>query len=190
MSLVNQSFLNRARTDKFLVTLDVPDALKRIDKNKASGNNDINFKRLQFSVFGILLPQLEVPALEIRYSGNTLYQSSHTRNSYPPVTMNFSIDNEFNNYWVIYKWLQILHDDVEGIFDKRELIRGTDFTQYQSDITLHAINEFDKPVIEFKYTRAFPTVLGGVEYSDKNPQEALSSFTFVYSQIHTKKFAL
>lgn len=180
-----QSVLNKSRVDKFKLVFQLPNALKKINKQADRANSTIIQDSMQFSIFGTVVPAITVPALEIRYSGNTLYNSTHSKNSYPPVTVRFTIDNEYNNYWVIYKWLNLLHDEYTGTFDADNLITNDVFKDYQSDITVYGLDEFDNKRIQFTYTKAFPTDLGGIDYNYRASDEIESSFTFVYSQLHT-----
>jgi hypothetical protein len=181
--IIQQTYLNKSRKDKFLFTLNLPNALK--GKNSTTQRNDtkLNLDSLQFSVYGTLVPKIEKPAVEIRYSGNTLYNTSHSINSYPPVTVSFTIDNRYNNYWTIYSWLNLMHDQVDGAYDKEELVKTKQFENYQADFVLTALDEFDKPVITFNYIKAFPTELGEIDLSYRNADEIQCTFTFVYSQL-------
>lgn len=179
-----QSSLNKSRVDKFKLVFQVPNALKSITNN-VRGNNTVLQDTMQFSIYGTVVPTITVPALEIRYAGSTLYNSSHNKAPYPPVTVNFTIDNEYSNYWVIYKWLDLLHSQNEGIFDESDIITNDNFKDYQTDMTIYGLDEFNNERIKFTYTKAFPSDLGGINYNYRESGEIESSFTFVYSQLHT-----
>jgi len=185
-----QSSLNKSRADKFKLVFQVPAALRKINTRQERSNNNIIENSLQFSIYGSVVPEIIVPALEIRYAGSTLYNSSHSKNPYPPVTVNFTIDNEYNNYWVIYKWLELLHDEKTGLFDQSSLTDNAIFADYQTDISIFGLDEFDNQRIKFKYVKAFPTTLGGVTYNYRDGGEIESSFTFVYSQLQTELLAV
>lgn len=184
VNTLQQSVLNKSRVDKFKLVFQLPDALKKINKRDDRGNNVVSQDSIQFSIFGSIVPRITVPALEIRYSGSTLYNTTHSKNSYPPVTVNFTIDNLYNNYWTIYSWLNLLHDQKTGLFDANDLIEEDVFKDYQTDISIFGLNEFEKEVVEFKYTKAFPTDLNEISYNYRNAEEIESGFTFVYSQLH------
>ena len=100
-----QSILNKSRVDKFVLVFSLPPALRKIEKKSTRSSYNVSEDAFQFSVYGAVVPEIIVPTIQIPYGGSNLYQSSHARQPYPPVTVNFTIDNEFNNYWVIYKWL-------------------------------------------------------------------------------------
>jgi len=186
----SQSPFNKSRKDKFLMVLNYPEALKKISKKVIRDNDTIQSDSLQFSVFGSVVPDIEVPNLDIRYSGQTLAASSHARPPYPPVTVSFTIDNRFNNYWVIFKWLNLLNDARQNIFDSTNLSNkpvlptSTDkFLQYRANLSIYALDEYDKRTVEFLYSNAFPTTLGAINFNNRDAGEIETSFTFSYSQL-------
>ena len=182
----DQSFLNKSRTDKFKLVFSLPPALRKIDSKTDRQTYNVNEDAFQFSVYGAVVPELDVPALQIRYGGSNLYNSTHAREPYPPVTVDFTIDNGFNNYWVLYKWLDLMHDEKEGLYDASDLVSDEDFKNYQTDMTLYGLDEFNNERIQFTYTKAFPVTTGSINYNYRTAEEITSSMTFVYSQIHTK----
>jgi hypothetical protein len=183
-----QSVLNKARDDKFLLVFDVPPILKTISSpiQGRRDNKTIIPETVQFSIFGTMVPEVTVPAIENRYVGNTLYVSSHSKNSYPPVSVKFNVDNQYNNYWTIYQWLNFLHDEKQGRYNPRGIEVDENFSDYQTDLTIYGLDEYNNKRIKFTYTKAFPTTINGVEYNYQNGGEIVSGFTFVYSQLHTE----
>ena len=181
-----QSILNKSRADKFLLVFDVPPILKEYSRKFNQSNKIIIPDSVQFSIFGTAVPEITVPAVENRYAGNTLYVSSHSKNSYPPVNVKFKIDNEYKNYWVMYNWLNLLHDQREGRYNAREIKVDENFNDYQVNLTIFGKDEFNNNRIKFTYTKAFPTTIENIQYDYQNPEELLSGFTFVYSQLHTE----
>lgn len=181
-----QSTLNKSRADKFRIVFSIPAALRKINKRHERSNSTIKEDSMQLSIYGTIVPEIVVPALLIRYAGSTLYNSTHSKNPYPPVTVKFTIDNEYNNYWVIYKWLNLLHDEKYGTFDKTNLISDDIFLDYQTNISIYGLDEYENNRIKFTYTKAFPTAIGGITYDYRDGSEIQSSFTFSYSQLHTE----
>ena len=184
----NQALQNKARSDKFLLVFDIPPIMKKYTQQIfGTRNNDTVIPdTVQFSIFGTIVPEINVPAIENRYAGNTLYVSSHSKNSYPPVNVKFTIDNEYNNYWVMYQWLNLLHDQKEGRYNAREIEIEKDFEDYQTLITMYALDEYDNKRVKFTYTKAFPTGVDGIDYNYQEGNEIVSGFTFVYSQMHVE----
>ena len=113
----NQSFLNKSRADKFKLVFSLPPALKKIDSKNSRSTYNVNQNAMQFSVYGSVVPEITVPAIQIGYAGSNLYNSGHANTPYDTVTVDFTIDNGYNAYWVLVKWLDLIHDENEGLFD-------------------------------------------------------------------------
>ena len=180
-----QSPTNKSRVDKFLLVFDLPPILKNISRKIIRDIDTIQLNSVQFSIFGSMVPEIVVPAVETRYAGSTLYVSSHNKNSYPPVQVKFKIDNEYNNYWTIYNWINLLHDDYQGIYNADNLtVDNENFEDYITDLTIYGKDENNENRIKFNYTKAFPTSIDTISYNYQEEEEILSGFTFVYSQMH------
>ena len=112
-NIMNQSILNKARKDKFLLVLDIPKILKDINSNTRS-NNLVNLDKLQFSVYGTMVPKISVPSEALNEYGQSYNVTSMSRPNYQPVSVSFNIDNNFENYWVLWKWLEVLNNPQKG----------------------------------------------------------------------------
>jgi hypothetical protein len=188
-----QSPFNLSRKDKFLFVLDVPPALKQISSKFVRDGVNILPDTMQFSVAGAVVPEISVPAIQNRYAGQTQTTTSFSREPYPPLTVEFIVDNRYNNYWVLYTWLNLLNDDVQGIYDSTGLTSQTQNivnskarglqSQYKTNLTIYGLDEYNKRIISFTYTDAFPTNLGGINFSYKDAGELESTVTFSYSQL-------
>lgn len=187
-NVYQQSALNKSRNDKFLLVFDVPPILKKFAKpfNSERDNNYVIPDSVQFSIFGTVVPEITVPAVETRYGGNTLYVSSNSKNSYPPVNVKFAIDNQYNNYWTIYQWLNLLHDEREGRYNAKDIQIDKNFSDYQTNLTIYGLDEFNNKTIKFNYIKAFPTSIDTIDYNYQNGDEIISGFVFVYSQMHVE----
>jgi hypothetical protein len=185
-----QSPFNKARKDKFLLSLNFPEAIKKISNKLDRSNRAVIPDALQFSVYGAVVPDIEIAAVNVRYSGQTYVTSSHVREPYPPVTVNFTVDNRYNNYWVIYKWLSIINDPKTNVYDfdnltesKKNISGGRNLELYKANLSIFALDEYDKRTVEFLYTEAFPTALGGISFNHRDASEIETNFTFSYSQL-------
>jgi len=196
MSL-NQSQLNKSRLDKFLMVISLPESLRNINTTDLGtrGDTKVNENSLQFSVYGAVIPSVTVPEITEQYAGQSIKLSSHGRPAYNNVTVKFTIDNNFNNYWIIYKWLDLLNNDKESVFDL-DNIAGTRSSSnrdknasltppdlYMTDMTLFAKDEFDKNKVKFTYKNAFPVSLGQIDYNYRTEGEVETSFEFAFSQL-------
>ena len=199
MTQMNQAQLNKQRLDKFLMVITLPPALMNIETGNLGEhrNTKIIQDSLQFSVYGAVVPSIQVPEITEPYAGQTFKASSHTRPPYENVSVNFTVDSRFNNYWIIYKWLDILNNEEESIYDSNNLMetptvptrsRNKDRSltppkEYQTDITLYALDEFDKPIVKFVYKKSFPVSLGSINWNYRTDAEVETTFEFAFSQL-------
>ncbi len=192
---INQSQFNKSRSDKFLMVIDLPPALKPINTPDldARSDNRINNDSLQFSVYGTVIPSITVPEISQQYAGQSFKVSSHTRPTYSNIRVNFTIDSKFNNYWVIYKWLDLLNDEKQSFFDAKNISKNAAITEnnknrlgpslYQTDFTLYAKNEFDTNSVKFVYKYAFPVSLGEINYNYRDEKEIETTLEFAFAQL-------
>jgi hypothetical protein len=181
-----QSALNRQRKDKFVMVFTLPDILKDQKSNTARSNNRVIPNSVQFSIYGLVVPQIAVPQKEASYAGQTLKVTSYTRPSFQPLKVDFMVDNMFNNYWVINKWLNSLNDARTGLYTPNiNTEKNTHLDKYQTTITVFGLDEYNNRVIQFNYYNAFPISLGGINYSDRDPSEMSSSFEYSFYQFES-----
>lgn len=178
-----QSPFNKQRRDKFICVLTIPKLLRDQIVSISRRNSSVNFDALQFSVFGAVAPPIEIPPVAIPFSGQTLKVTSYARPSFPHLKVNFTVDNLFNNYWVIYKWLQVFNDPKIGVFDPTRPEDDSLANQYMTNITIYALDEYNKRTAKFDYYRAFPIALEGINYNDRDPSEMECAFEFAYHQL-------
>ena len=148
---------------------------------------------LQFSVYGVTVPGVSVPSTELRYDGQPYQVTTQSRKTYDPVQVNFTIDNYFNNYWLLWKWLDKMnkirpsgmdeHFHDQTIEGNKGNLDGNKYTDYQTKITVYGLDEYNIRVVRFDYTNAFITDLGEIRYSYRDEQELETFFTFVFNQM-------
>ena len=179
---VEQSVLNKFRKNKFILVLDLPSKLK--DKS--------NFykKKLQFTIVGTIIPSIKLYTSEIRYAGQTLKIANPARESYDDLNITFKIDNEWKNWMTIYNWINVINDNKQSIFDSHNLLNLNKnniqeaFKDYVCDLSIYVCDEFDKQLIKFVYTNAFPCELSKIETSYTNGDEVDCNAIFKYSQFY------
>lgn len=185
---VYQSPFNKQRLDKFLLVFSVPQILRKKIAPITRKNSKINFNALQFSIYGVVTPQIAVPPVAIPYAGQTVKVTSFARPSYPQLSINFTVDNMFSNYWVLYKWLDAFNDASKGVYDPEDenILSTRDgglADQYMTNLTIYGLDEFNERTVQFDYNRAFPVNLGGINYNDRNAGEMECTFEFAYHQL-------
>lgn len=92
--------------------LTLPEILKGINAPILTqrSNDSIQLETLQFSIWGSVVPDTVVNPVEMNMWGQAYKVTSQHREAYPPITVNFTIDNRFSNYWILWKWLDILNN--------------------------------------------------------------------------------
>ena len=192
MTTVHQSILNKSRADKFLMVITLPPVLKSINHKLLTELTKDSIQRdaLQYSIWGTVVPAVNIPSIPIKWSGQTYNVTSQTRNEYAPITVNFTIDNEFKNYWVLWTWLNKLNDARNSGMAK-ELSEpivtpnpyDENFTDYQTTMTVYGRNEYNEERVKFTYYNAFITELGDITYNYRTENELESRFTFAFGQL-------
>jgi hypothetical protein len=185
-----QSVLNRTSKDKFLLILNLPHVLKK----QSLSNELINLDPLQFSIFGAVVPTVQVPGVEVRYAGQSYNVTSYSRPNYSPLSVNFIIDNKFRNYWLLWKWLSVLNDPQTseysgtptGTETRRDKLVSGNLLEYQTTMSIVGLNEYNQYSVEFIYKNAFITNLGSIEYEYNNTDLIKSSAEFQFSQLDVK----
>lgn len=189
-----QSVLNKSSKDKFILVLSLPLILKKLAaKEEILGKLD----PLQISVYGSVVPDVTVPAVALPFGGQVANVSSLTRPNYSPLTVSFVIDNEYSNYYVLWKWLSVMNGPKTSIYEgsddkyvtKDDIIESGMLNEYQSNFSILALNEYNEIVTEFKYYNAFITSLRGISYSYKDSaiMETTAEFQFGQFDVERKK---
>ena len=184
-----QSPLNRSSKDKFIMILELPSILR---KNIAS-DPSLSIDPLQISIFGTVVPDISVPEIDVRFAGQNLHLSTYTRPNYPPLVVNFVVDNDYKNYYLLWKWLEIMNLPLEDYYGGSKEITNNDRVfigdqfEYQTTLNIIALNEYNEPVIEFIYYKAFVSTLGGINYSYRDGEILEASVQFHFSQLDVKK---
>jgi hypothetical protein len=198
---IKQSIFNKARKDKFLMMLTPPKAIREINTKEERTNQKVINDSIQYSVYGAVVPKISVPEISAEYSGQSFKFSSHHRPSYENIFVNFTIDNRFNNYWVLFKWINILNNNKEAIFysdrvpynggnrinnAQSTIIDPKVIEEYSTRITIYGLDEYDKRKIQFDFIGALPVSLGQIGYNYREATEAECTFEFAFSQFSAK----
>ena len=159
--------------------MDVPPALKPLLKREKRPCQGGNIERLRFSVWGSVIPDIAIEKIEHSFGGQTMKFSGNARPSYPSIVCNFTVDNQYDNYYILWKWLDIQNHALEGTSENK-------IKTYSTTISIFPLSEYEEPVAEFIYYDAFITGIGGINISRRDAEEAESTFTFDFSQLNMK----
>jgi hypothetical protein len=184
-----QSPLNTYSKDKFIMILNLPYVLRK----RASADSSLDINPLQISVYGTIVPDISVPEIDVKYAGQNFHVSAYARPNYPPLSINFVVDNDYKNYFTLWKWLDSMNLAIEDYYGGTANPTPTDIAmtgdqfEYQTTFSIIALNEYNSPSIEFKYHRAFISRLGGIQYSYRDGTLIESSADFHFSQLDVLK---
>ena len=191
---IKQSVFNKARKDKFIMVITLPQAIREINSEERSDSSVIG-ESIQFSVYGVVVPSIRVDDFQVGYSGQSFKFSTHKRPQYENIFVNFTIDNEFNNYWTLFKWINLLNNNKLAIYDADNIkpvpLHDTPvpdpklLDEYATTITIYGLDEYDHRKIQFDFVGAIPVSLGQIAYNYRDATEAETTFEFAFSQLHS-----
>ena len=189
-----QSALNRARSDKFILVLNLPQILKQ--QYDSTLNENFKVDTVQFSIYGSPVPQVSVPPIDVAFGSQVYKASSLSRPAYDPLNVKFLIDNGYKNYYTIWKWLNLFNDakksgtiltnSIDGNFSKNDPVLVNPMSKFTSNFTIYGLDEFNNKIISFEYSHAFPTNLSEINFSNQDPSEITSSVSFVFNQLNVE----
>lgn len=184
-----QSQTNVSRKDKFLLIMDLPKILKPYLKNDARLCNSTSLDRLQLSIWGHVVPEISVPKIDKPYGGQVFKVSSFSRPTYPTISVNYTIDNKYDNYFILYTWLNLQNDQNLSLFNAQNYGGQTKgyVDEYTTTINVYALDEYDTPIIVYEYHGAFPTSLGSIQASHRDEKENESTFSFDFTKLNVTR---
>lgn len=185
---MKQAILNRARSDKFILVLDIPTVLKTYFSDILQENYSADV--IQLTCFGSPVPSLKVPSIAIPYGGQTHQISSNVRPAFDPFTIDFLVDNGWKNYWILSQWLNMFNDAKTGFTNVNYSVRDSNIAQdiknpfgdFSTTFKTFALDEYNKKIMSFTYRHAFVTNVSEVNFSHQDPSEIKCKASFVYNQ--------
>ena len=182
---VQQSVLNKARGDKFRVVIPLPKILKNKATRLVRSIDLVNKDALDFSIYAISMPDVTVEREDVKFGGQTPRVSSFARKAFDPVKIKYVLDNEFNNYWLLYSWLNLIHEERTGLVPTAKGGRISE-AEYNTNIKVFGLDEYNKPKIEWTFVSAVPTSIGDFEFNYQEAHEIESTFEFQFHQLLVK----
>ena len=182
---VRQSYLNKARVDKFRVVVPMPQILRNRDTRNIRSNEFVDKDSINFSIYAINVPAISVDSIDTKFAGQTPRISSFSRTPFEPVEVKYVVDNWYSNYWLLYSWLNLVHDEETGLVNTTNL-GSQQLEDYTTNITVVGIDEYNVNKIQYDFTRCVPTELGSINYSYQETNEVESTFKFRFHQLKIK----
>jgi hypothetical protein len=183
--------MDKARLDKFILVLNLPKCMRNIITTKIRTNVLVNQNALQFSLYGAPVPVTSVAHVDLPYSGQVAKISSMARPTWQALTVDFNVDSKFVNWWVLWKWMDIINNSKLGFWNPPDRVDPNQhpaggLADYAANMTVYGRDEFNKNVIQFDYIGCFATELQGIQYNYQTPDEVKSQFTVQYTQFYSK----
>lgn len=217
---MNQSVLNKAQKDKFLLVLNVPPVLKGINTADERRNELISLDSLQFSCTNAKVPRQSVGKIDLGFAGQKAPVTSYARPAQEGVTFEFNVDSNFNNYHFLWTWLDNLNhcreaiptkdyynpknrspmesfgaagaldSDEPGRMSVKKYVYEHSFFDYQTTVKLYPLREYNEPIAEFTFTNAFITDLGELDFKYSATEQLPCSFTLGFGQADFRLLAV
>jgi hypothetical protein len=188
IDLITQAVLNKSRADKFTLIINIPPILKNINSDKIKSNKLLNLDAMQYSLYNCPVPRVSSPRIDVPYGGQTAHVASYTRENYSTLNVQYTINNEYSNYWFLWQWMKAIHHPLQGLYVAPEM-GGVDDRdnkyQYVCDFHLFARDEYHTPKVRFDYTDCFIVSLGEIKYDQQNSSEITGTFEFSFNQFDT-----
>lgn len=185
---MNQTILNRARKDKFLLVLDLPNALK--NKQDSILQNSYSADPIEFTIVGSPVPKVTVPSREIPFGGQTYHVSGLTRPTYGPLNLKFLLDNGYQNYWILWNWLNLFNDNDTSSSQLTKIensgYAANPMSDFTSNFTIYTLDEYNNKLMSFTYTQAFITGLSEFDLSYQEPDEISCTASFAFNQLQVE----
>lgn len=182
-----QSPLNKTFQDKYYFIFNLPDALKNLSNryNELNKQAGISKDSIKFSIISADIPEVTVKAQDLKYASHTYPISSHVRDPYAPLTIEFKIDNQYANYSTLYEWLNFILNEKEGYFDAEGLSPNKKYSKaYNTTISVVSMDEYNEPLVQWIFTNAFISNLSGIQLNYQNSEEMVCKAQFVFSQLY------
>lgn len=185
---MNQSPLNKSKKDKFILSLTIPKALQVINDNSptVTSNNKVKFDTLEMSVYGIVTPSVKIKSKTLNYGTQSIKISTHVTDPHDDIKLDFTVDNEYKNYWVIYKWLDFINDQKKGVFNGDKIvniIEDQNLPNYSCDFSIYGLDEYENKKIRFDYIGGFPNSLSEIKWDYKDGGDILASVVFSFTKM-------
>lgn len=190
---VIQSPLNKTLEDKFIFVMNLPDCLKNLKSKYVKQMQEVGIGKnaISWSLTDVEIPRINIKAQSMPYSGGHHYISSHTKTPYDLLKINFKIDNKYANYFTIYEWMNLIYHEKEGYFNAEGLAGDKKGSQtYATQMAIVGTDEYNKPIIQWSFTHAFPTDISLIKLNYQNTGEIACSCSFAFSQMYIKNHLL
>ena len=158
--------------------MNLPDCLKNLKERYVASMSEVGIGKnsITWSLTNVQIPRESIKAQSLPYAGGHHYISSHTKTPYDPLKIEFKIDNKYANYFTIYEWMNLIYHEKHGYFDAENLGHGKVGSQvYATNLAVVGTDEYDKPIIQWTFTNAFPIDMPSIKLDYQSTGEITCS---------------
>ena len=169
--------------------------MAQINLNKSSGANyELIFpvlpitkgirdtEILTLNIHGTVIPAISLGTEEGNWQGGVVPRAVSSL-TYEPWYVNFTVDSNWCNWWMLYKWITLIDDGNTHY--------GMPTTDYFADATLNIYDNSNNRVMGIKIVNIYPTNLNEVTMSQRDGQENLDcGVNFNYTRIEVERLVI
>ncbi len=111
------------------------------------------------NIHGTVIPSMTIGTTEPGWQ-NASYPMAIAPTTFEPWFVNFTVDSNYCNWFILYKWLLFINNPVTGL--------STSFDKYSVDAILKIINNDNQEVMNIKIRGIYPTLLNEVSLSHRD----------------------
>jgi len=116
------------------------------------------------NIHGTVIPSMTVGTTEPNWQ-NASYPMAIAPTTFEPWFVNFTVDSDFCNWYIIYKWILFINNPSTGL--------ERSFKDYAVDATLKLINNESHEVMNINIRNIYPTLLNEVSLSHRDGESYL-----------------
>jgi hypothetical protein len=129
---------------------------------------------LSMNVFSSVLPTITLDTREQNWMGGKANWDSGGI-SYEPWYVNFLIDDNFDNWKILYNWINYINNNKDRY--------GRDRPDYVVDASLNILNNMRESIMTINFKNVWPSMLGEISMSYREGEVNLaSSVNFMYDR--------
>lgn len=111
------------------------------------------------SVYGCNLPGLTLNASDIRWQGGKTHLPGAVTD-WAQLSVNFVVNEKLDNWLALFKWMIFLNNNKDKYVEAER-------NKFSIDATLVLLDNWKKPIYEFKFINIFPVALGELPLSSR-----------------------
>ena len=126
------------------------------------------------NIHGTVIPSMTAGTVEPSWQ-NASFPMNIAPTTFEPWFVNFTVDSNFCNWYILYKWLLFVNNPITG--------KSTSFSDYAVDAVLKFINNNDQEIMNIKIIGIYPTLLNEVTLSHRDGEVNLDcgvNFNYTY----------